>query len=139
MVTRIHHINFLVRDLAQAVPRFKMLFGSPAAEAESLPERGVEVVRFRVGDTWVILVQPTDPAGEPARVLNERGEGFFLASFEVDDLEKAATELGGKGLCPPLSQSRKGLEDWRVLDLDAAQFNGVQFQLVKSSGEAEQI
>jgi catechol 2,3-dioxygenase-like lactoylglutathione lyase family enzyme len=89
MIKRIHHINFIVRDLDAAIERYRILFGEPIDSPEFLPHRGVKLVRFRVSETWVVLVQPIDPLGEPARYLEQHGEGFFLLSCQVDDVREA--------------------------------------------------
>ena len=78
----IHHINFLVRDLDAAELRYRQLLGLGPALREALPGRGVMTARFRLGATWLVLVQPIGDEGEPARLLRERGEGFMLLSLE---------------------------------------------------------
>ena len=89
-------------------------------------------MRFLVGETWIILLQPTDPAGIPGRHLARHGEGFFLASFEVDNLEDALGELSDSGITALDTAPRKGLDDWRVTDLDPECFCGVNIQLVQA-------
>jgi methylmalonyl-CoA/ethylmalonyl-CoA epimerase len=122
VLTHVHHVNLLVRDLAAAIAAWRRL-GVTAFVEESLPGRGVETARFQVGATWIVLVMPTDPEGIPGRHLAEHGEGLFLLSLGVEALEVAAAE----GL--PLSAPRGGLANWRVADLDPAAFNGATLQL----------
>ena len=99
----------------------------PVTSRDHLDNRGVDTARFRVGDTWILLVQPTGPEGEPARYLRENGEGFFLMSLEVDSLADEAGRLG-----PNMFRGgeRSGVDDWRVRDLDAVQTFGAQLQFV---------
>ncbi len=78
MIRRIHHINFIVKDLEKALIRYRVLFGEPAGKIEFLPQRGVKLARFRVGELWLILVQPLSDEGIPAEYLKNHGEGFFL-------------------------------------------------------------
>jgi methylmalonyl-CoA/ethylmalonyl-CoA epimerase len=122
VLTHVHHVNLLVRDLADAVAAWRRL-GVTAFVEERLPGRGVETARFRVGATWIVLVMPTDPDGVPGRHLAEHGEGLFLLSLGVASLDAAA----GDGL--PLSAPRGGLANWRVADLDPAAFQGATLQL----------
>ena len=58
MVRKIHHINFIVRDLAAAVPVYERILGQPVTRRDHLSDRGVDIARFELGDTWLILVQP---------------------------------------------------------------------------------
>jgi methylmalonyl-CoA/ethylmalonyl-CoA epimerase len=132
MISRIHHINFIVRDLDAAIERYSALFGVQIGTPEALPRRGVKLARFRVAETWLVLVQPTDPAGQPARYLEQHGEGFFLLSCQVDDVREAAKQAAAQGFHIMDSEPRQGLDDWQVLDLDPDDFFGANMQLVES-------
>lgn len=132
MIRRLHHINFIVRDLDKAVERYSALFGVSIGAAEALPQRGVKLARFMVGETWVVLVQPVDPLGAPARYLEQHGEGFFLLSCQVDDVREAAEQASARGIGVLDSEPRQGLDDWLVMDLDPDDLFGVVIQLVES-------
>ena len=133
MLKKVHHINFLVSDLEQASSRYRSIFGVEPGKIEFLPERGVKVARFRLDNVWIILVQPTDPDGMPARHLASEGEGFFLMSFQVDDIESAAALVKKQG-CGVLDETpRHGLDDWKVVDIDPRDTFGARFQLLESS------
>lgn len=123
----IHHINFLVRDLKAAETRYRQLFGLGPAIRGELPGRGVETARFSLGNSWLVLVQPTSEEGEPARLLREHGEGFMLLSLAVDDLDAAADGIAGGGVA--LGRERTGLDGWRVADLPADATFGARLQL----------
>jgi len=132
MIKRIHHINFVVKDLDQAVERYRVLLGEPLAAAEELPQRGVKLARFKVGGTWLILVQPVDNDSVPARFLHTHGEGFFLLSCQVDNVRKAASLVSSAGIKVLDQNPRQGLDDWQVMDLDPDDLFGVDLQLVES-------
>ncbi len=127
-VRGIHHINFLVRDLDTAIERYQMLLGMAVTARESLPQRGVDTARFRVGDTWLVLVQPTGD-GVPAQHLEQHGEGFFLLSLEVDNLERSSAALQGTALAT--GAIRDGLDDWRIVDLEPTETFNAQIQLAE--------
>jgi methylmalonyl-CoA/ethylmalonyl-CoA epimerase len=132
-VEKIHHVNFLVRDLAEAEARYRRLLGLGAAIREELPERGVLTARFRVGETWLVLVQPTSEQGAPARHLRQHGEGFFLISFAVEDLAAAMDEVSASGGQFASDQARLGLAGWKVVDLDPDDTFGAILQLTEDS------
>ena len=131
MLTGVHHINFLVADLDAAIERYKSLFGLESIEIEPLPERGVVTGRFELGGVWIVLVQPVDDESEPARVLRQQGEGIFLVSFAVDDLDGANEELVAKGAINGSAIPRDGLLNWRVIDLDPQAVFGAAIQLTE--------
>ncbi|MFT5612704.1 MAG: methylmalonyl-CoA/ethylmalonyl-CoA epimerase [Polaribacter sp.] len=133
MVDRIHHINFLVKDLDTAVERYKALLGDVELHYGDLEGRGVRTARFRLGESWLVLVQPTTTDSVPARHLAKHGEGFFLLSLGVASLTDAIDEVSARGGRFTGDKPRQGLDDWLVSDLDDQQFFGAQLQLCESA------
>lgn len=129
MIRNIHHINFLVRDLDRAVERYRRLLGDVPLVHEDLPRRGVRTARFRVGETWLVLLQPYEKNNVPGRHLEQHGEGFFLLSFESADLDEDASRLGEAGIVMADAVNRRGLDGWEIRDLDPGGFFGVNLQL----------
>ena len=130
-ISGIHHINFLVRDLDEAEARYRELLGLGPAIRGELTGRGVLTARFRLGESWLVLVQPTGDEGEPARMLREQGEGFMLLSLSVDDLDAALADTRATG--GEVSAVRTGLEGWRIADLAASDIFGAQLQLCEDT------
>lgn len=127
MVNGVHHINFIVRDLGAAIPTWERILDRAVQSRDRLDGRGVDIARFDLGGTWLVLVQPTGP-GAPADFLDAHGEGFFLLSFGVDSLSSEAERLGADLL---RGDTRTGLDDWRVRDLDIDLTFGAQLQLTE--------
>ena len=129
MVHSIHHLNFIVRDLDAAIPAWERLLGTAVARRDELPERGVSAARFRLGETWLVLVQPTREDCVPGRFLATHGEGFFLLSLGVDSLASELDRLGDGAFQGPV---RTGADGWQVRDLIPAAANGVQLQFTEA-------
>ena len=127
----VHHINFVVADIDTAVEAYQSTLGLGPFEYEELPARGVSTARARVGDAWIVLVSPHDEHSVVGRHLKDHGEGFFLMSFGVDNLDRALTELAQRGAAPPGSSVRPGILDWRVADLATEDSLGVKFHLTQ--------
>lgn len=130
MITGIHHINFLVRDLDAAIARYEALLDGAQFDIAELTERGVKTAKVKLGDTWLVLVQPLDELGIPAQHLAEHGEGFFLMSLQTDHLEQQVQCCIAAGI-PPTSAVRSGLDNWRVVDFSADNFFGASLQLTE--------
>lgn len=111
--SKIHHINFVVNDLDEAMPRFQATLGLAPFEVIDHEPRGATIARSRLGDSWFVLVAPNDPHSVPGRFLAEHGEGFFLLSLSSDDD----------------AEWRDGILDWQVADL--GELHGAIFQLTK--------
>ena len=128
-LTHVHHVNLLVRDIESAKRAYRAHFNIDFID-ESLPSRGVLTSRFRVGESWVVLIQPI-AEGEPMRQLRERGEGLFLLSLGVVQTEDAVQahvrnndQAGGA-----LSDVRDGISGWRIADFEVAGEPKGQLQL----------
>ena len=128
MPNSIHHLNFIVRDLEAALPVWERLLGRAVDRRDELPARGVIAARFRLGDVWLVLVQPTQADSVPGRYLERHGEGFFLLSLGVDSLAKELARLGDGAFSGPI---RPGADGWQVRDLQPAQLAGIQLQFTE--------
>ncbi|WP_200821284.1 VOC family protein [Oceanicoccus sp. KOV_DT_Chl] len=127
-VTKIHHINFIVEDLSAGIDRYRKLLGIDNFVIDDLPGRGVKTARSKVGDSWLVLVQPVDMTGIPGKHLQQHGEGFFLISYSVDDLQQAAANVVAQGSAMTSEIPRQGLENWQVWDIDQNDTLGTQIQ-----------
>jgi methylmalonyl-CoA/ethylmalonyl-CoA epimerase len=133
MLEAVHHINLLVRDIEAARRKFAAIFEVSTGDVVPLASRAVLTSRFRVGSVWLVLVQPTDADGVPGRRLAERGEGVFLISFGVPDLDAAIDAMQQRGTAFTADSPRAGLDGWRVIDLDLGGEFGVDLQLCQET------
>ncbi len=130
---RIHHIDYVVRDLDRAILQYRNLFGVPLERRERLENRGVELARFRLGETWIVLVQPTQPDSPVQKFLEQHGEGFFHIAYEVENLGAMVSDLKVKGVKLMKDSPRRGLEGWELADLELDETFGLMTQLVDSA------
>jgi len=128
----IHHINFIVADIDASVEAYQSMLGLGPFEYEVLPERNVVTARALVGDVWIVLVSPQAEDSVAGRHLKDHGEGFFLMSFGVDNLDQAMAELAQRGAMPTDRPARPGILDWRVADLETEHSLGVRFHLTQA-------
>lgn len=135
MIRGVHHVNLLVRDLEAAMASYQRRLGARFTPVEELPGRGVRLARFRAGDAWIVLLQPVAD-GEPMRHLERHGEGLFLLSFAVDDLEAATGRAREAGARTTSAEPRAGLDGWRVIDLDPRDLHGALVQLCEDRDRA---
>jgi methylmalonyl-CoA/ethylmalonyl-CoA epimerase len=129
--TRIHHINFVVHDLEEAMARFERALGVDPFQVVDHQPRGARVARTRVGESWLVLVSPHDPASVPGRYLAEHGEGFFLLSVGHDDIVQQLERLDASGIEAIDQVPRNGILDWRVADI--GDLHGAKMQLTDDS------
>lgn len=130
--SRIHHIDIVVRDLSSATERFRRILGIEPRERETLASRGIELARFLIGQTWLILVQPMSEDGPVADFLRQHGEGFFHMAVEFDDVEAQARTLSQRGVRLVQPYPRIGVDGWKLVDIEIDETFGAMMQLVES-------
>jgi methylmalonyl-CoA/ethylmalonyl-CoA epimerase len=97
---RLHHMGFVVADIAAAMPAFSK---SMAAEwdgkifEDPLQKAKVAFMTTRPGDARIELVQPMGEGSPVARFLQERGGGMHHLCYEVADLEAELTAFRSRG------------------------------------------
>ncbi len=141
MLRRVHHIDFVVRDLDAAAEKYSRILGVEPLGRERLEDRGVELVRFELDNVWIVLVQPLAEMPELAELgpvrdfLEQHGEGFFHIGLQVDDVAVEAARLEREGVGLVSRNPRRGVEGWQLVDLDMDDTFGVYLQLVQDDGE----
>ena len=127
--TRIHHINFVVRDLDEAMPRFEHALGIEPFEIIDQRPRGAQIARSRIGESWLVLVCPYDPDSVPGKHLAKHGEGFFMMSIGYDDIVKQLERLEASGVQVTDRKPRDGILDWQIADI--GDVHGALFQIAQ--------
>lgn len=125
MLTRIHHINFVVADLNKSTIYFQNLL-SQQPIIESLAQRQVKTARFKIGETFLILVQPLTDEGVVAEILARKGEGIFLLSFATQSISESLHELELSYI-----EKRKGIDGWSICDISPLEQFGAILQLTE--------
>ncbi len=96
-VREIDHICIAVRSVDRAREVYENLLGLEPACEYLAPEESIRVIRYYVGSVAVEIMEPTSDTCEVAKFLAGRGEGLFLISYRVDDVETALNELHTAG------------------------------------------
>lgn len=123
---RIDHVGIVVKDLDAAVATYTRNFGfsvDPGKGGES-PSLGIKNVFMPVGESDLEFIQPLTGEGPVARFAAERGEGTFLLSLEVDDIDAAVEHLRATG-------ARVGDPSNGVAFVSMKSTHGVNLQLVQ--------
>jgi methylmalonyl-CoA/ethylmalonyl-CoA epimerase len=99
MALRLHHMGFVVADIATAMPAFTR---SMAAEwdgrifEDPLQKVKVAFMTTRPGDAQIELVQPVGEGSPVARFL-QQGGGMHHLCYEVADLEAELAAFRSRG------------------------------------------
>ena len=116
--------NFLSPAFRQQSHDFTVLW---LGKAEAL---GINQAILPIGSAFIELISPLSDAGPVADALRDKGEGLYLISLAVDDLDATLADLREKGVRvndPPAGS--------RVTFISPRAANGVLVQLVERKGE----
>ena len=98
VATKIDHIAIAVKDVDAAVKRFTANFGFPVEGLGDVPPLNIRRAFLTIGDAALELFQPTSESNPATKFLAERGEGMYILSLAVDDLDAAAGALASQGI-----------------------------------------
>jgi len=103
-----YHIGIAVRDLADAMPRFRDLLGIgpwgridaevPAVFRGRETVSGVRSAFARLGSMYVELVEPTVGDFPAKTFIDERGEGIYHVGYWVEDIPAAISAASDRDL-----------------------------------------
>ncbi len=95
---RLDHIGIAVKDLDSAIKLFKDYLGLELVETEEVPEEKVKVAIFKVGDSYIELLQGLTEDSAISKFIAKKGEGIHHIALRVDNVDELSRELRGKGL-----------------------------------------
>jgi methylmalonyl-CoA/ethylmalonyl-CoA epimerase len=94
----IDHLCFAVHDLDEARRRYEEDLGLALDGLYVFRSEKIRVARYYIGGVALELIAPTSADSEVAKFLRKRGEGFYLISYRVDDVDTVLAELRAKGV-----------------------------------------
>jgi methylmalonyl-CoA epimerase len=128
LVKKIDHVAIAVKDLDAAVKTFTNNFAFPVERLGEVPQLNIRRAFLTIGDASLELFQPTSDANPGTKFLDERGEGMYLLSLEVDDLDAAAAALGKRGVAIKIQNVPDGP---RLGFISPKMAHGVLLQLIE--------
>ena len=125
-VTGIPLLSVAVAELDPSIEACRHLLGEPPEVVEDVPALPARRGRFAIGSFRLELLQPAASTGGLADFVRSQGDGLFMISLSVSDLDKAVQTLRQRGTAvgDPTPRRRAPL-------LDPSQTLGARFQLVE--------
>lgn len=93
----LHHVGIAVRDLDEALVRYRAQFGAAEPLRRTLVGQGVDAAALRCGEQWVELIAPLDDSSAVHRFLDRRGEGLHHVAYAVADVQQALDAFAATG------------------------------------------
>jgi methylmalonyl-CoA/ethylmalonyl-CoA epimerase len=126
---KIEHIGIAVKSLAQAIPVYEKLLGSPCYKTETVESEKVNTAFFLTGENKIELLESSDPEGVIARYIDKKGEGLHHVAFAVADIHAEMERLKKQGFVLLNEQPKKGADNKLVCFLHPKTTNGVLVEI----------
>ena len=132
-VKKLDHVVIATADLDDALAQWERNVGLKTDASLNQPlGSGFKVSRLPIGESFLELVQPVEENGRFFEQFQERGEGLFSISIEVEDLEVAIEHLRGRDV--HVSDPEPSI--WpgaRAARINRGSTHGVSIQLIERS------
>ena len=132
--TRIDHVAVVVKDLEAAVATYQHNFDLEKAGGGEVPSLGIHNAFLQIGGARIELVTPTSASGPVAEFLEQHGEGMYLLSLEVENLDEAVTHLEATGARVRVAAGSTGQ---RLAFVSPKSAHGVLLQLLEREGASD--
>lgn len=97
MLNRLDRIQLVVLDRAAAAARWRQLFDAEVVREDRVAFLGATRTVLRVGESELELLE-ADGVGAVAQHFSRVRSAVYAVGFAVDDVERAATTLDGRGV-----------------------------------------
>ncbi len=97
MINKISHLGIAVKDLKTASEMYRKLLQSEPSEMEYVEEQKVNVVKFKIGESTIELLEGTSEDSPITKFIEKRGEGIHHVAYESDDVKADLKRLDDDG------------------------------------------
>ena len=114
MIQKIDHIGIAVADLEAEVKFYRDILGLEFEGYEELPDRGIKVGVFKVGNVHIELLQSTSSESAIGKFIESKGEGLHHIAFRAEDAQATLDRLSDAGVRLIDSSPKPGASGSRV-------------------------
>ena len=129
MIRKIDHIGIAVSDAQAALAIYRDALGLPYAGSEEVPSQKLTAHHFKVGESDLELLSPSDPQSVIARFLEKQGAGIHHLALAVEGLDDEVARLKAAGLQPLGDEPQLGAGGKRVIFFHPRTTGGVLLEL----------
>ncbi|HHU97000.1 MAG: methylmalonyl-CoA epimerase [Bacteroidota bacterium] len=109
-ITHIEHIGIAVKSIDEHLPYYEDVLGLKCYNIETVEDQKVKTAFFKVGQTKIELLEPTDETSTVAKFIEKRGEGVHHIAYATNNVNEALAEAEAKGIKLIDKQGRPGAE-----------------------------
>lgn len=132
-MNKIEHVAIAVKSLAQSIPLYEKLLGTPCYKKEEVASEKVNTAFFQTGESKIELLESTDENGVISRFIEKKGEGIHHIAFAVDNIQVEITRLKNEGFEFINETPKPGADQKLICFLHPKHTNGVLIELCQDA------
>ncbi|HOV70708.1 MAG TPA: methylmalonyl-CoA epimerase [Dysgonamonadaceae bacterium] len=113
-ITHIEHIGIAVKSIEEQLPYYEGVLGLKCYNIETVEDQKVKTAFFKIGQTKIELLEPTDEDSTIAKFIEKKGEGVHHIAFATKNVEEALREMESKGIRLIDQHPRRGAEGLNI-------------------------
>ena len=113
-ISQIEHIGIAVESIEESKKYYENVLGLECYKIEEVTDQKVKTAFFKIGDTKIELLEPTDPESTIAKFLEKKGPGIHHIAYAVDNVNEALKDVESKGVQLIDKQGRKGADGLNI-------------------------
>jgi methylmalonyl-CoA/ethylmalonyl-CoA epimerase len=129
MVKKINHIAVAVNNVEESAKFYQNVLGLDLSGVEVVTAQKTRVGFFKIGESNIELVQPSEPDSPLVKFLEAKGSGIHHICFEVDDVEAEVKAFLEKGATMVDQKPRPGAHHTKVAFVHPKSSSGVLIEL----------
>jgi methylmalonyl-CoA/ethylmalonyl-CoA epimerase len=129
MLKKINHIAIAVSNIEKAAKFYQDVLGLSLSDVEVVPAQKTRAGFFKIGETNIELVQPSETDSPLVKFLETKGQGIHHICFEVDDVEAEVKAFLEKGATMVDQKPRPGAHQTKVAFVHPKSSSGVLIEL----------
>ncbi len=129
MLKKIDHIGVAVHSLEDVKALFRKLFDLQPVFEETVPEQKVKVAGFRIGESNIEFLEPTDEDSPIAKYLAKKGEGIHHLALSVDNIRETLSRMEQNRMQLIDREPRIGAEGKQIAFVHPKSLHGILLEL----------
>ncbi len=138
MFEKIDHIGIAVRSVAEVKKLFKTVFRLEPVFEELIEDQKVKVVGFKIGESKLEFLEPTEPSSPIMKFLEKRGEGIHHFALEVDDIQSVMSDMKSHNLQLIDEKPREGAEGKHIAFVHPKSMHGILLELSQEKSDIKE-
>ena len=129
MLKKINHIAIAVNNIEEAAKFYQNVLGLNLSGVEVVTAQKTKVGFFKIGESNIELVQPSEPDSPLVKFLETKAQGIHHICFEVDDVEAETKAYLEKGATMIDQKPKPGAHHTKVAFVHPKSSGGVLIEL----------